>query len=339
VHWPNGLTARGEIRPQFCHAVDIAATVLDLTGAPAADHVNGHAQVPMHGRSIRRLLDDPAAPPPRRVQYFEQMGHRGIWADGWKATTYHEPGRPYDDDEWELFHLDTDFSECHDVATVHPEKLRDMIDLWWSEAGTMGVLPLDDRTIELFGGTPRPGTTHARETYRYLAGISHIPADACPPLGGRAWTLTANVHVGDEPARGVLYARGAHNVGHSFFLDERGLHFDYNALGTHHRASAPVDLSPGAHALAARFDRTGPSGSVTVAVDGRDLATVEVPGIVRMLGSTGMDIGRDALSPVVDDYVAPFPFTGTIRDVTFEIRSRPTPSDVAATAAVELAKE
>ena len=103
----------------------------------------------MHGRTLQPTFDDACAPAQRPVQYFEQMGHRGIWADGWKATTYHEAGHPYDDEEWELFHLDDDFSECHNLAPEQPEKLREMIDLWWSQAGEMGVLPLDDRTIEL----------------------------------------------------------------------------------------------------------------------------------------------------------------------------------------------
>src|SRR5206468_4132915 len=162
----------------------------------------------------------------------EQMGHRGLWADGWKITTYHEPGHPFDDDEWGLYNLDDDFSECHDLAAEHPDTLRDLIDAWWVEAGHHGVLPLDDRSIELFGA----------------------------------------------------------------------LQFDYNALGTHHRVSAPVALGAGRYELVARFERVDKGGRLTVAADGDDLATIAIPKLVRMLGSTGLDVGRDALSPVVDDY-------------------------------------
>ncbi|MDO8365107.1 MAG: arylsulfatase [Actinomycetota bacterium] len=344
VHWPAGISARGEVRHQFCHAVDIAATVLDITGAPAPQHVAGHEQIPMHGRSITSTFDDAAAPPPRRVQYFEQMGHRGIWAldaDGaaWKATTYHVPGHAYDDDEWELFRLDDDFSECHDLAAAQPEKLREMIDLWWSQAGEMGVLPLDDRTIELFGGTPRPGTPHARTSYDYLAPISHIPSDVCPPLGGRNWTLTLETTVGAQPAQGVLYARGNHSVGHSFFLKDGLLHFDYNALGERYRATAPLTLVAGEHTLTARFERSGKGGVLHIGADGTDLASAEVPRIVRMLGSTGLDIGRDGVAPSVDDYAAPFAFTGTIHRARFDIHTRRDAADIAATAAAELARE
>jgi len=344
VHWPAGIDAasNGQIRRQFLHAVDIAPTLLDIVGLEAPSSFNGHEQIPMHGRSAVPTLTDADAPAPRRVQYFEQMGHRGIWADGWKATTYHESGAPFEDDVWGLFHLDEDFSECHDLAAEHPQKLQELIELWWTEAGDKGVLPLDDRTIELFGGAPRPGTVHARSNYVYVPPLSHIPSDASPSLGARAWTITADVTVGDAAdgaVEGVIYARGSHNVGHSFFLQDGVLHFDYNALGTHTRASAPVSLAPGRHQLVARFDRTGKSGDITVAVDGADLASASVPQLIRMLGSTGTDIGRDTLSPVVSDYEGPFPFTGTIHSVTFDIRSRQTASDVAAIAATELARE
>ena len=339
VHWPSGIRDRGAIRRQFCHAVDITPTVLAVTGAPAPATHHGVSQIAIHGGPITATFDDPAAPPPRSVQYFEQMGHRGLWSDGWKITTYHEQGHPFDDDEWGLYDLDTDFSECHDLAAEHPDKLRDLIDAWWVEAGAYGVMPLDDRTIELFGGSPRPGTVHARSDYVYYPPIAHIPADACPPLGGRSWNVTAEVHVRDSGAEGVLYARGGHNVGHSFFVQHGALHFDYNALGTHYRASAPVSLPPGPHAIAARFERAGPGGRLTLALDGDDLTTIEIPKIVRMLGSTGLDLGRDALSPVVDDYDAPFAFTGTIERITFQIRSRADAAEIAATARAELSKE
>jgi arylsulfatase len=339
VHWPNGIEDRGAIRKQFCHAVDITPTILAVTGAASPDHHNGVPQIPMHGASIDSTFLDAAAPSPRPVQYFEQMGHRGLWADGWKITTYHEQGQPFDDDEWALFNLGNDFSECHDVSAEHPDKLRELIDTWWVEAGKNGVLPLDDRTIELFGGAPRPGTVHARRDYIYYPPVSHIPADACPPLGGRAWTITAVVDAPDVGVEGVIYARGSHNVGHSFFVRDQALHFEYNALGTRYRAQAPLSLSPGRHELSARFDRDGRGGTLTVGCDGDDLASVEIPKIVRMLGSTGMDIGRDALSPVADDYVAPFAFTGRIDHVSFRTRSKADADEIAATARAELAKE
>jgi arylsulfatase len=367
VHWPAVVPDPGAVRTPFCHAVDLAATVLDVTGAPLPEDFGGHPQIPLHGRSIRSTFTDPDAPAPRSVQYFEQMGHRGIYADGWKATTYHQPGHPYDLDEWELFHLDADFSECHDLSGEEPERLRQLVDLWWAEAGAMGVLPLDDRTIELFGMSSPAAGPHLRDTYEYLPPISHVPSDASPLLGGRSWTITVEADVGSGGrsgsggaaggagadgsggaadgsggaggAAGVLYARGSHNVGHSFFLADGSLVFDYNALGDHHRAVAPVTLASGRHRFHARFDREGPGGVLTVGVDGRDLASSPVPRVVRMLGSTGMDLGRDALSTVVDDYEGPNPFTGTIERVVVEVRGRRSPADIDATAQTEMARE
>lgn len=345
VHWPAGVAARGEIRHQFCHAIDIAATVLDITGAPSPEVVAGVEQIPMHGRSLVDTFVDGAAAPPRRVQYFEQMGHRGIWAldaegTAWKATTYHEAGRPYGDDEWELFCLTDDFSECRNLAAERPDKLREMIDLWWTQAGEMGVLPLDDRTIELFGGAPRPGTPHARTTYEYLPPISHIPSDVCPPLGGRNWTLTLDVTVPAGGAcQGVLYSRGTHSVGHTMYVKDGALCFQYNALGTNYRIAGPVSLPAGDHVLTARFERDGKAGVLTVAADGVDVASGTIDKLVRMLGSTGLDFGSDPMSPKSDDYVAPFPFTGAVRRALFEIHSRRSAADLEAHAKMEFSRE
>jgi len=338
VHWPAGFVARGELRSQFCHAVDVAPTILEVAGVEAPEVFAGVPQLPLHGASFRASFDDPAAPPARHVQYFEQMGHRGIWADGWKAVTYHEQGHGYGEDEWALYDLSEDFSECRDLAGERPDKLRELVDLWWVEAGRHGVLPLDDRTIELFGGAPRPGSPHASGRYAYLPPVSHVPADAAPPLAGRNWRITADVVVrdGDE---GVLYARGGHNAGHSFFVKGGELHFDYNSLGTHYRASGPVELEEGQHSLGARFERSGPGATLTISADGRDVGSVAVELIVRIPGSTGVDIGRDGLSPVVDDYEPPFAFSGTIERVVFDVEARRSPNDVAAVARTELSKE
>jgi arylsulfatase A-like enzyme len=355
VHWPAGIaagtadsTGAGALRRQFCHAVDITPTILEVTGASLPDHVGGVPQIPLHGASLAGTFADPAAPAPRHVQYFEQLGHRGLWADGWKITTYHTQGEPMDDDEWALYHLDADFSECRDVSAEHPDKRRELINAWWAEAGLHGVLPLDDRMVELFASPPRPGTVHGagqhragqhgRTDYVYYPPVTHIPADACPPLSGRPWLITAEVEVTGQ-AEGVLYARGSHNVGHSLFLHAGQLHFDYNALGTHYRASAPLALGPGRHVITARFDRDGAGGQLTIGADGRDLDTVAIPSIIRMLGSTGLDIGRDSLSPVVSDYAPPFPFEGRIERITFSVRRRPDAEEVAATARVEMSRE
>ena len=338
VHWPERIKDGGAVRSQFCHAIDVPATILDVTGIELPAHFLGEEQLPLHGRSLVPTWDSADQQSARKRQYFEMGGHRGLYDDGWKAVTYHKRGQTFDEDTWGLFRLDSDFSECRDLANEHPEKLRELVDLWWQEANANDVLPLDDRGIELFGGAPRPGTPHARSEYVYMPPISHIPADAAPPLGGRSWTIICDVAVQAGPVEGVLYARGSHNVGQTFFVKDGKLQFDYNALGTHYRAAADVQLTPGAHQLSARFEREGREGTLTIAVDGADVASVHIPRIIRMMGSTGVDIGCDRLSTVVDDYEGPFAFTGVIPRITFQIHGQRDRGDVASAARAESGK-
>lgn len=356
VHWPAGIPAaeRGAVRRQFCHAVDLAATMLDVAGTTMPAQFNGVTQMPLHGASIVPTFADAAAPAPRTVQYFEQMGHRGIYVDGWKATTYHEAGTAFDDDRWGLYHLDDDFSECHDLATEHPERLAELVAAWWREAEAHGVLPLDDRTIELFGARPRPGTPHFAPpgadgpTYTYRPPMAHLPSDVSPALGGRNWDAEAHVTIpaagaGAGGAHGVLYARGTHNVGHCWWIADGAVHFDHNALGTRTRVSAPITLTPGDHVLGVRFRRNGPGGTLTLVADGRDQASATVPKVVRILGSTGTDIGRGPLTPLVDDLDGPAPFTGHLHTVMFRVLGRQAPgerqADTHAVARTELSRE
>ena len=338
IHWPKRIKETG-IRHQFCHVTDITPTVLDVTGISVPETFNGHPQIPLHGTSLAGSWDKDGSPAQRGPQYFEQFGHRGIWKDGWKAVTYHRKGDDFDTEEWALYHLDEDFSEGHDLAAEQPEKVKELIEAWWAEAEANDVLPLDDRTIELFGGTARPGTPHDRDEYVYYHPISHVPADAAPRLGGRAWTIAADVTVPEGGCEGVLYARGSHNGGHTFFVQDGKVQFDYNALGEHFRAAGAADLSPGRHVIETRFTRDGQAGRLTVAVDGNEVGATDVTKIVRMLSSTGVDIGADRLSPVVDDYDGPFAFTGEIHKVTFTIRSPQERQDIETIARTELAKE
>jgi arylsulfatase len=339
ISWPKGIADPGAIRPQFCHISDIAPTVYDALGVSPPSVVNGHEQMPMHGESLAYTFGGPTSKRRSSPQYFEMMGHRAIWSEGWKAVTFHDQGTPYDADTWALFNLDDDFSEMHDLSSREPERLAAMVELWWDQARRYGVLPLDDRGIEIFGSKSRPGSPHYGSTYTYYPPVAHIPSDACPMLSGRAWTITADVDVPTGTLEGVIYARGGHNIGHSMFVRNGEFHFYYNALGKHQRVAAPISLSPGRHQLGARFDRDGNTGTLTLVVDGKDLANVHIPKIMRILGSMGMDLGSDRLSPVCPDYVAPFPFTGTLDKVVFEIRSKPTRTDELAQMRAEAARE
>ncbi len=319
MHWPAGIKAGGETRDQFCHAIDVAPTILGALGIETPDVVAGVPQTPVHGVSLTPTFADPDARLDRGAQYFEMLGHRGIWKDGWKAVTHHEAGMPFDDDKWELYHLDQDFSEHDDLAQAQPAKLKALVDLWWSEADKHGVLPLDDRGLfALFAASRRPGLPTARDRFIYHPPISHIVSDACAPVA-RGWrtevTLTHPANGGD----GALIARGSLNSGFALFVKEGRLVFDYNDFHRHTRLEAETLLTPGARTIVLEVRRNADgSAEADLSVDGAPVAAGKIPRLLFIISSTGMDLGR-SLSPVTDDYAAPFAYPGQIARVMFEL--------------------
>ncbi|MFI4936185.1 MAG: arylsulfatase [Caulobacterales bacterium] len=319
VSWPRGLAAVGETRGQFCHAIDIAPTILDVAGIEQPGVVEGVPQTPMDGISLAPAMTALDAALERGPQYFEMLGHRGIWADGWKAVTHHKSGAPFDDDRWELYRLSEDFSECVDLAEAEPERLKAMIDLWWVEAERRGVLPLDDRgAVTLFRAADRPGLPTSRSRFVYHPPVSHIVADACPPAA-RGWTAAIELEHPDGEGEGALIARGSRNSGFVLYVKGGRLQFDYNAFHDHFRLVAETPLTPGAHVVELGVTRTGEGGAdARLAIDGVEAARGAIPRLLYMLSSTGMDLGR-SLAPVNDDYVAPFDYPGRIAKVVFDL--------------------
>ncbi|MBV9330611.1 MAG: arylsulfatase, partial [Alphaproteobacteria bacterium] len=317
LHWPGKISAAGEIRRQFCHAIDIAPTVLELASIAPPDSVAGVAQMPIHGRSLAALLGDGEARLARDAQYFEMLGHRGIWKDGWKAVTRHKSGTPYEEDRWELYHLDKDFSEFEDLAEKEPAKLKEMVALWWEQARLHGVLPLDDRPgIALFRASMRPGLPSSRTHFVYRPPVSHLVAEACPSL---ARGLKATVEFNHpQGASGALFARGSINSGLILCVRDGRLSFDYNCFHSHSVITAARELKDGAHRVELAIEPDNKGGArVSIACDGALVAEGAIPKLLFMLSSTGMDIGR-SLSPVSQDYEAPFAYPGTIHLVTFD---------------------
>ena len=250
MHWPNGLPA-GETRGQFCHVIDISPTILDLLGIPQPEVVAGVPQMPVHGVSLKPTFADPAAPLERSPQYFEMLGHRGVWKDGWKAVTHHRPGKPFDEDRWELYHLAEDFSEYEDLAEREPAKLKEMIDLWWAEADTHGALPLDDRpAMALFRASMRPGLPSSRHRFVYYPPVSHIVADACPSAA-RGWTTSITLEHPQGAGDGALVVRGSLNSGFALYVKDGLLVFDYNYFHQHVRLTSASALPPGSHEVEA----------------------------------------------------------------------------------------
>ncbi|MGA9279129.1 arylsulfatase [Ilumatobacter sp.] len=317
-------TAAGELRHQFCHASDLAPTILELVGIdppPLATE--------MTGVSFAGALADPGAATGKSTQYFEMFGHRGIWHDGWKAVAWHPTGQPFDDDRWELFDLTTDFNECNDLATSDPDRLAELVELWWSEARANLVLPLDDRFGERFAENAE--RFHgARRRYVFGAGMGHLPSDVAPDLRSRSYTITARIDPYESGVEGVLLSHGDATCGYSLFIRDGHLVHDLNIGGSHQVVSSTAPIADGATELVFRMQRSPgdgpfPHGVGTLLVDGAEVGRMETDQIFwLMISWSGLDIGLDRGTTVGDydgsgRHVGPFAFTGSLVDVTVEL--------------------
>ncbi len=323
VHWPSTVTDAGAVRDEFHYVSDIVPTIYEVVGCEPPDVYRGYDQLPVTGRSLAAELTDASAQAGPRVQYFEMMGHRALYADGWKAVTRHHPfGSSFDDDRWELYHVAEDRSECHDLAAERPDKLAELVALWWEEAEVHGVLPLDDRTVELFGARFRDRSPHpADRHYTYRPPLTPMPAQVGAAIGGRSWDLEATITDRVAGAGGVLYATGTQNSGVSLFVADDHLVFDYNCFGDHHVVTSDVKVAPGATVVGVRFRRTGSSGTATLVIDGAAVGSVDVPFAMRMISSVGASVGYDHGSPVSTRYDGEFPFEGRLERVDIQLLS------------------
>jgi len=319
VHWPQGIAAKGEIRHQFHYVTDVAPTVYEAAGVRAPEIFRGLEQMPMAGASLGYTFSDADAKDQRTTQYFEMSGHRAMYHEGWKAVTRHAPGVSFDDDRWELYHVAVDPSECHDLANAEPETLARLIDQWWHEAERYGALPLDDRSIELFGARFRDHSPHPLSRhYTYLPPLSPIPPQAAAGIGGRSWDLVARVDR-QEGGGGVIMATGNENAGLSFFIHDDRLVFDYNIFGDHHVLVSDASVPPGTSTLGVEFRRGKNDADVTLKVNGASVGALHLPFLMRIISSSGMSIGRDHASPVSTFYEDEFPFEGRLERVDFQL--------------------
>jgi arylsulfatase A-like enzyme len=332
VHWPAGIDAAGEIRNQFCHAIDLTPTLLDAAGVEAPRTVDGVNQQPIDGASLVPTFTDADAPSPRRVQYFEILGSRSIYLDGWKATTDHvgqqvaaerellDGSREFETDRWSLYHLEEDFSEDHDLADAEPEKLRELEQRWWFEAGRNNVLPLDDGFMTRFGAMiPVPYPAGRRAEYR--TGGAPVVTDAMPMMIG-GFTFTAHIDPAVPHLEGILAAQGNWTGGWAFYVVDGQLVFVVNTYGIPHRFVSDGPIASGATELAVSFTPKPPvGGAITFAIDGvpagEGVLTENLP-FTWQVGGHGMSIGRDWGLPVHDEYKTPFRFTGVLRRLVLD---------------------
>ncbi len=332
VAWPAGLAARGEVRPQFHHVIDIAPTILDLAKVGVPQVHKGVAQLPIHGTSLRYSFEDGAARSRHQTQYFEMFSHRAIWHDGWKAITFHRRGNTYDQDPWELYNVAEDFSECHDLADRHPEVLKKLVELWWAEAGKYGVLPLDDRGFpERAVKYQSQGSPRLRTRLTLYPGMARIPSGAAPLMVDRSFRIAAHLHPGAVAPEGVLVSLGDLSGGYSFFVQGGRLVFEYNCEGTPYRVgtATPV-VGKDTRLVEMRYTRgANLSGEVELLVDGQTVGRGPIERTAKWFISwSALDVGRDSLSRVSDAYACDFAFTpDALERVDLELEHQDRPVD------------
>jgi arylsulfatase len=321
LSWPRGIAARGETRPQFHHAIDVVPTVLELVGIEPPERVNGVEQMPLHGTSFAYTFADASAPTRKDTQYFEMFGHRGLWHRGWKAVTFHVPGADYDAEKWELYHLDRDPAEITDLADSRPEKLRELVELWWREAERLGVLPLDDGTSR-HGLGWRGGVTPANRHVLHHGAV--LPTTVAPIVRGRSHRITARVYRERVDAGGVLVAAGGRFGGWSLYVVGNRLHYAGCWFGERVRAVSALAIPAGPAALRVDVVRVAKDeGLVRFFID--DVAAGEgriAPFRSAIFANEPLEVGRDGMTPVDDAYESPFEFEGRIDEVVIELFGR-----------------
>jgi hypothetical protein len=316
VHWPRRLGRPGETRHQYLHAIDIVPTLLEEIGIEPPERIAGVDQSPIEGVSFAATFDDADVAAPHVTQYYEMMGSRALYHDGWKVVAFHPlpsvdygDGRdaraPFDQDDWELYHVAEDPAEIDDLAEAEPEKLAEMIELWWREAERFQVLPLN---LPGSGGNDR---RFRRDRYVYHPGIGALPEAVAPNLRNRSWHLVAELDLtGDVDPDGVVVAHGGPQGGYAVYIDDRRLHYVHNMLGARSSVvSASVPLPTGVQTTArVAFTATGRfQGDVELFYGDVPVGSGHVARTVPVsFGVEGFSVGYQRGASVTDAYETPF---------------------------------
>ena len=337
LHWPKGIKAKGELRSQFHHVVDVAPTALEAAKLPQPKVVNGIKQRPMDGVSMLYSADNAKAPERRKTQYFEMFGNRGIYHEGWVACTRHSI--PWDaraknpaleDDVWELYNVNEDFSQANDLAQKYPEKLKELQAVFLKEAARNNVLPIDDRRVERFNPAlaGRPDLMGGRKSLTVYPGMTGMMENAFINVKGVRHTVTAEVEVKDDKAQGVIIAQAGYFGGWVLYMKEGRVRHEYNFFGLERtNVASPTALAPGKHTIVYEFipdaPKPGTGGRSILSIDGNQVAEGKIPKTQPFVfsGDEGADVGLDAETNVSNDYQqGNNAFTGKISKVRVEVR-------------------
>lgn len=352
VHWTRGIQPHGEVRSQYAHAIDMMPTVLEALDIEPPTTIKGVTQSPIDGFSFAHTWRDANAPSRRHTQYFEMMGSRAIYYDGWRAVcpwpgpSFKEAGRPFgtplpaeeltrlDAEGWELYHVEKDLSENHNLAAENRAKLIEMVSAWYVEAGKFKVLPIDGRGAERIAD-PRPQIAPGRVRYTYYPNTQLVPGGVAANVLNRSFAIDADVEVPRGGAEGVLVAHGGNDGGYTFYVKDGKLHFVHNYVGrSYYKVESGENLPEGRHKLRFEFHATGQPnvregkgvpGQGRLYVDGRQVGQGEIPVTTPLaLGlAGGMSVGADAGAPATPDYAPPFAFTGKLYNVVVDVSGEP----------------
>ncbi|MBD9372912.1 arylsulfatase [Rhizobium sp. ARZ01] len=351
MSWPGHITDAGGIRRQFHHFIDVVPTILEAAGIPSPDGINGIEQQPIEGVSMMYAWDKAKADAPTRhtTQYFEMLGNRAVYHDGWVAATTpatlpwelstKTPPDVITGYNWELYNVDEDPTQFNDLASKMPDKLREMQDLFYAEAKKYNVLPLDNSTLARWN-TPRPSLTAGRTEFVYTGGLSGVPASAAPSTLNKSYTITADVEIPEDGAEGMIVTHGGRFGGYGLFLSKgdfgvgRGkVVFLYNLLDLKRTTWEGPELEPGKHTIVFDFKSDGPGigkgGTGILSVDGKEVAKNSIEhGIpVTFPEDETFDVGLDTRTGVAlleYRYEPPFKFTGKIDKLTFLLKPEAT---------------
>ncbi|WP_416827950.1 arylsulfatase [Ectobacillus polymachus] len=318
IQWPQVVQDPGSIRPQFYHAIDITPTILDLLTINPPQEYEGIPQMPMHGVSMLDTFTVPDAPSKRKTQYFEMLGNRAIWHDGWMAVTNHERGTPFSEDKWELYDITHDFSQKYNLAEEYPEKVKELQEIWMQEARKYNVLPLHDMPVR----KGYQGLQEGRTLFTYYPGMAHLPSSASPSITLSSYSITIPIFRLNHGEEGVLLAHGDHSSGYTLYIKDNYLIYEYNYVGTVYSVQSSIEVPVGFSTIHFAFKRKMfTRGIGMIYINNQLVGTVDMERTLPFVISVeGLDIGCDRLTPVSPNYPVPeFPFTGQIKQVDIEL--------------------
>jgi arylsulfatase len=323
ICWPKGIKAKGEIRNQYHHSVDIVPTILDICGLQMPEVYRGIRQYPLSGVSMKYTFDaKPDDPTQKHIQYYSMLGTRAIWEDGWKAVAVHAPisGKgDLDKDVWQLYHTDSDRAEINDLAKENPDKLEHLKKLWFEEAEKNFVLPIDDRSALEQLAIERPSSEPARERYLYYPGSTTIPEAVAPNLRGRSFKILSDIEITDPNAEGIIFTFGSRFGGHALFIKNRKLYYVFNFLGIKPEQVlvSNEQLKPGKYTVGMEFIREKAGqyyeslGTAKLFINGKTVAEKPIRTQAGKFGlGGGLKIGRNSADPVSREFTKQGMFKG-----------------------------